>query len=204
MDGQGQQKVKVKELTNEEREQIVSSLLTSLRNGQLPRGEIKKTAESIHVSRKCVSQIWNRSVKARQNGNHSLSAVHNLKAGMRNNLKYDIQLLKQDLKKLKPDQRSTFRDCAENLKVSKTTVVRAMNEGAIVSHTSSLVPRLTEENKLNRFLFCCDEVRGNGIFKDMLDRVHVDEKWFYCDSVNKRFLLADGGKGIDAKQRTSY
>ena len=191
MAAQGPPGRKVKELTNGEREAIVSFLLGRLHDGALPRGIIKETAENFGVSRQTVSKIWNISVNARHNGNFSLSVVHKKNFGVRNNLIYDPYALKSELKELKLGQRYTLRAASKNLGVATSTLLRAMEEGAIRSHSSRLRPSLTEENKLHRYEFCRGEIRGNGLFKDMLDRVHVDEKWFYCDLVTRRVLLAD-------------
>jgi len=76
MAAQGPPGRKVRELTNEEREAVVSFLLGQLQGGALPRGIINETAKNFHVSRQTVSKIWNTSVNARNNGNFSLSVVH--------------------------------------------------------------------------------------------------------------------------------
>jgi len=140
MDGAARPGRKAKELSNSERENIVSFLLSSIRNGKLPKGLIKKTGGNYHVSRKCISTIWNKSVKARQNGNNSLSAIHNQKAGMRNILQYNLNDLRSELQQLPIAQRTTLKTTAANLKVSTTTILRGMKEGDIVSHTSALKP----------------------------------------------------------------
>ena len=194
MAAQGPPGRKVRELTNEEREAVVCFLLGQLDHGSLPRGILNETAQNFGVSRQTISKIWNTSVKARLNGNFSLSVVHKKHHGVRNNLIYDPQTLKHELKQLKLGQRSTLRAASENLGVSTTTLLRAMGEGAVKAHSSTLHPSLSEENKLYRYEFCRGEIRENGLFKDMLDRVHVDEKWFYCDLVTKRVFLADDEK----------
>ena len=102
--------VKVKELTNEEQETIVCSLLELSNDRQLPKGAITNLAADYHVHRQCISKIWNKSVIARQNGNYSLSVVHNQKKGMTNNLKYDPQALGVALKQLPHGRRGNFRN----------------------------------------------------------------------------------------------
>ena len=191
MAAQGPPGRKVRELTNEEREAVVSFLLGHLQGDALPQGIINQTAKNFRVSRQTISKIWNISVKARLNGNFSLSVVHKKNYGIRNHLLYDPHSLKNELKQLKLGQRSTLRAASKNLGVSTTTLLRAMEEGVVKAHSSRLRPSLTEENELYRYEFCRGEIRENGLFKDMLDRVHVDEKWFYCDLVTKRVFLAD-------------
>ena len=108
--------------------------------------------------------------------------------GMTNNLKYDPQALSQALKQLLYGRHGNFRDAARNLDVLKNTLQRAMENGTVVHHSLSLKLALTEQNELHGF--CVDEILPNGLFKDMLDRVHLDEKWFLCDTVSKTILLA--------------
>ena len=125
---------KVRELTNKERETIVCQLLESLVDERLPYGAIKEMAEIFHVNRLCISKIWNKSVKAQENGNYSLSVIHNRKAGMTNNLKYNPRELGLAIQELPTNQRRNYRDAVQALGVSTTTIKCAMSFGEIVSH----------------------------------------------------------------------
>jgi hypothetical protein len=51
---------------------------------------------------------------------------------------------------------------------------------------------LTEENKLSRLEFCLGERRANGLYNDMYDRIHVDEKMFLLTKEVHRYILAAG------------
>ena len=62
-----------------------------------------------------------------------------------------------------------------------------------------LRPALTDENKLARVYFaikeinetCCAQVSVDGLcYKNMLDRIHVDEKWFYITKDAQGYYLA--------------
>jgi hypothetical protein len=48
-------------------------------------------------------------------------------------------------------------------------------------------PTLSDSQRNELLRFICDKLHhvGNNIYKfhDQLDRVHVDEKWFYVDSI---------------------
>jgi hypothetical protein len=68
--------------------------------------------------------------------------------------------------------------------------------------TSTLKPLLTEENKAARFAYAIEEVNrvagqdGEFRFKDMMDRVDVDEKWFYISREKESYILvADNEEG---------
>jgi hypothetical protein len=51
---------------------------------------------------------------------------------------------------------------------------------------------LTEGNKLSRMHFCLSERGANGLFKDMFDCIHVDEKMFLLTKEVERYILAEG------------
>ena len=43
-------------------------------------------------------------------------------------------------------------------------------------------PILTDKNKADRVVYCCSFVQ-DGQFVDMLERVDIDQKWFYMTEV---------------------
>jgi len=63
----------------------------------------------------------------------------------------------------------------------------------IQKHSLALKPSLTKENKLLRIGWCSDHVNHNtGQYSEMLDFVHVNEKWFNLIEVMKScYLTAD-------------
>ncbi|KAG7345259.1 hypothetical protein IV203_032790 [Nitzschia inconspicua] len=70
-------------------------------------------------------------------------------------------------------------------------------EKKIVSHTSSVKPKLTSDHMKDRLRHCLakiDKTTIHGVprmkFKSMYNEIHVDEKWFYLVQVNSRCLLA--------------
>jgi hypothetical protein len=71
-------------------------------------------------------------------------------------------------------------------------------EALIVRHVSKLHPTLTEQNKEERYLFALDQVNNATIhlvrpkFKDQMDVVHIDEKWFHMCQDGEGYLLVAG------------
>ena len=181
---------KTKELTNQQRETVVIRLLELCHHGQLPRGSITNISVQFDVTRQTISRIWNKYVTARENGNESLSVVHKEIFQRRGNFKYDIHELNNAIQKVDYAKRGTFRDLADELKISKSILWKTMSEGGICSHSSTVKPSLTEENRIHRFYYCCDEIKDNGLFKDMYNRIHLDEKWFFIDTVTRRIIMA--------------
>lgn len=55
--------------------------------------------------------------------------------------------------------------------------------------SSTIKPSLTEKNKLDRIRFCLQHVQSNGCFSEMLDRIHIDEKWFYITKTSNSFYI---------------
>ena len=53
-------------------------------------------------------------------------------------------------------------------------------------------PKLTDANKLERVAWCLDKRKANGLYSEMLDEIHVDEKWFFLDELTMTYYLADG------------
>ena len=64
-------------------------------------------------------------------------------------------------------------------------------------------PSLTDNNKIWRLQFVLDHVRLDGKFSEMYDTVHIDEKFFYIDKVNKSFILAPSEEIPIAYARTN-
>jgi hypothetical protein len=55
---------------------------------------------------------------------------------------------------------------------------------------------LTEENKMSRMEFCLGERGPNGLYKDMYDRIHVDEKMLLLPKEVQRYILAVKGRKL--------
>ena len=111
-------------------------------------------------------------------------------------MKWDVSALKELVRNLRLTERQNFRMLSRNLSVPLPTVHRLFKMGVFRRHTSSLKPFLTEENKVSRVAYALEEINaatlvGGGVamFKDMYDRVDIDEKWFYQTSDGKNYIL---------------
>ena len=83
------------------------------------------------------------------------------------------------------------RKLAVSLGVSKTTVQRWIVDSIIRVHCNSLKPVLTEENKVARLIMVLEarDPQDPSKFLDMMDRIHVYEKWFFLSRQRERYLL---------------
>ena len=69
-----------------------------------------------------------------------------------------------------------------------------MKSGALkkTNTNSAVKPTLTDDNKVQRVAYCESFIESDGCFSDMLDRVDIDEKWWYITRVNTSYIIVDG------------
>ena len=104
---------------------------------------------------------------------------------------YPSEFVCEGIKNIPLRKRRTQRKLAASLGVSKTTVQRWIVDSTIRVHCNSLKPVLMEENKVARLIMALESRDPNdpSKFLDMMDRVHVNEKWFFLSRQRERYLL---------------
>ena len=104
---------------------------------------------------------------------------------------YPSEFVREGIKNIPLQKRRTQRKLAASLGLSKTTVQRWIVDSTIRVHCNSLKPVLTEENKVARLIMALESRDPNdpSKFLNMMDRVHVDEKWFFLSRQRERYLL---------------
>ena len=75
--------------------------------------------------------------------------------------------------------------------IPKSTIHDALKKGLLKHTRNTIRPILTDKNKTDRVRCYCSFVQ-NGQFTDMLDRVDIDEKWFYLTEVATSYILVPG------------
>jgi hypothetical protein len=198
------------ELSTNNRQSAFLILWSKQENGSLPRGSAREVAEFFSVDRSTISNLW-RQIKKKiddavdnQNGEQVevealLTDIRFYESGRKlsgRTMKWDVSALKEAVRNLRLTERQNFRMLARNISVPLPTVHRLFKMGVFRRHTSSLKPFLTEENKVSRVAYALEEIDaatlvGGGVamFKDMYDRVDIDEKWFYQTSDGKNYIL---------------
>ena len=85
----------------------------------------------------------------------------------------------------------TRRKLVTSMGVSKTMLHHWIVDSTIGVHLNSLKPVLTEENKMAWLFMALDSQDSQDLtkFLDMMDQIHVDEKWFFLSWQKKRYLL---------------
>jgi hypothetical protein len=118
------------------------------------------------------------------------------KKGSGHGLKYNSDDVAQAVHEISLRHRSTCWLLEGALAISKGTIhCLIRTEKILRSHSSIVKPMLTEENKLYQLEFCLNERANNGIFNEMYDHIHVDEKFFLLTKEVEQYILAQGEEG---------
>lgn len=182
-----------KNLSNEERVDIFQTLLRKSENGKLKNGELSIVASSFGVCSKTISRIWKRGLRLMVNG--STVDVSSRILGKKGRQKVEIDVSR--VANIPKRRRKTIRSLAYALDMSKTTLHKRVKEGALRKHTNVVKPHLTDANKIRRLNFCLSKIHPQGnltnpLFEDMMDVVHIDEKWFFLSKETERYYLLPG------------
>lgn len=192
-------RVKKKELSNDERMQVMAMLLgmdsTTPVNRPLPYGAISMVAKKFQIGREVVSKMWNKATLSRSLGvvvkEEVISHNGSRRAGK---TKWDTDEMVKETKAIPRKKRKTYRALATRLGMPKSTVHRMKQKRKVfVRHSSALKPTLTDVNKLARVSYALeqrDAAEDNKNYENMYDRVHVDEKWFYMTYDGECYILA--------------
>jgi hypothetical protein len=180
-----------REMTEEKRMDVYCWLLARSINGVLLRGEIKRASVEFNLDDSSLARFWK---QARANIEMGLSIAQAVlsKRGQRHCFpKYVASDIANDLAEIPKNQRKTFRDAAKHLGIAVTTFYKTFkgNPDLFRRHRSQLKPTLSEENMVSRLVYALDKVGDNGLFQDMYDEIHIDEKWFYLTEACASYIL---------------
>ena len=182
---------KKRELSKSTRIQMVTMLQTLETEDGMRSGSFAMVAECFGVARSTVYRLWNRVVRMRAHGHIISPEFQSHKKNCGRPPMYPSEFIREGIKNIPLRKRRTQRKLAASLGVSKTTVQRWIVDSTIRVHCNSLKPVLTEENKVARLIMALESRDPNdpSKFRNMMDRVHVDEKWFFLSRQRERYLL---------------
>ena len=194
--GQARRGAKYKELRSEDRGRAISIFMASCQNGSLPRGALTSVAKMFDVHPSTISRLWKRAERTRAEG-----VIHSPEISSGTSLRGRFRIssspaVRETVKSIPLMMRRSQNQLSAVLGVAKSTVQRWIKKGTLRSHTSALKPYLTETNKLARYLMATSFINPQkpGEYQDMMDMIHVDEKWFHVSRDGQRFLLTDDEK----------
>ncbi len=176
-------------------------------DGTLPRGTWTLTATKHCVTRQQVAVLWRahgaRAIApatASPIDHDALAALVKSRRGIQGGRRpRDKDVVRSLLASLDPNSRATYRSAAFSSGIPTTTLHRYVQSGVLKTASTSVKPRLSEEHKARRIVFCVDHLKQSCVsnsdvpsffFPAFEDIVHVDEKIFRVDKIRRKYLLA--------------
>ncbi|KAJ0390587.1 hypothetical protein P43SY_010266 [Pythium insidiosum] len=186
-----------KNLTPEQRAAAVAVLLSVSVKLEAPYGAIAMCAANFDVSVDQISRLWKRAVRDikasrpinYQSGRKGRSGRKTrLSDEFWNDLNHAIELVPLE-------DRTNIRTLASTLGIPKSTLHDYLLAGVFRCHTASAKPMFTDIQRIARVKFAITFVHKSSLgslrFDDMMDRIHLDEKWFYLAKDKQRYYLAE-------------
>jgi hypothetical protein len=185
------------EWSDEMRLQVAQNLISISKDGIVPRDGVGEIARKLSVSQPCVSRM-HMLVKKLARDPTDLTTVDmtllTRKPGLRGKTKiHDRGFVQQELAKLSYHERRCIRSIADNLGIPKSVIHRM----DLRHCTVAIKPFLSDKHMENRLVFALDHLEphptdpGKARFKDMMDRIHIDEKWFFIVETSTGIYVAD-------------
>ncbi|KAF0698111.1 hypothetical protein As57867_011205, partial [Aphanomyces stellatus] len=186
------------DLTIEEREAILRELFlisSGSFKARLPNG----FGDALAAKYNChITTIRNVLKRAKEQGvvegNMMVSVASKKKGRVVRKPAHAPEQVKEALLKLPLAQRTNLRSISAKTGISLGSLHRYLKHGMFRAHSSSIRPPLTDANKYNRLQFAMSMINEGMDFKDMLEYVHLDEKWFYITQERRRFYVVPGEK----------
>ena len=206
---------KKKELSTNNRQAAFLVLWSKQQSGDLKDGSFGEVAKLFGVHKSTISRLWramNKKIEDNMleageagdgefNVNQLLTDMEFFRSGKFNRgrpKKWDRSTMKEEIRRIPLGERTNWRALSVNVGIPKSTLHDMRRQGTFKRHSSALKPRLTEENKLARIEHVLEEIdpttidgRREAKYKNMHDRVDVDEKWFYLTRDGARYILTD-------------
>jgi hypothetical protein len=180
-----------RELTNDQRNAILQALLQRSENRILNHGAVKDIAQQFDVGRNTVGRIWKRGIESLDKGNNAMDASSRKKSCGQKKKSYSLD----QYTTIPLNQRGTVRSAAAATGIPKSTFHGIIKSGAIRAHSNAVKPYLTPENMDSRVEFCKRHIdMDRAQFHDMMDVIHVDEKWFYMTQNSRKCYILEGEK----------
>ena len=164
-------------------------VLSKRTDGKPVKGSFTATAAHFKVNPLTVSRIW----KAGQNSIVEGSIRANVSSKKKDKCgKKATEIDLDEIRAVPLSQRSTIRSLSAAINVLKSTLHRKFKQGQLRRHSNASKPLLTNANKLQTAEFALSMlIPGTNPpkFQEMLDCVHVDEKWFYLTKTKANYYL---------------
>ncbi|KAF0685854.1 Aste57867_22306 [Aphanomyces stellatus] len=153
---------------------------------------MRELCERHNVTRQAISRIWKIGQETRASG--GCADVRSRKQGnCGRRPKYDLSHVESIIKAVPPYARTTYRSLSSATGIPVASLWKLVTTKKLLRRTSRLKPMLTDSHKVQRLQFVHQFIKsgrqGAHHWDDMLDRIHIDEKWFYVTKVNRKYYL---------------
>jgi hypothetical protein len=204
------------ELTLEQRKTIFITCINAELRGGIKKGFFKTLSSKLPVSARTVSVTWAKLRQKYEENVSPLAAVNidtvmatlpdaffatNKKITGQNARIWAPETIGMLMVEIPKSKRQTIRSTSSCISVPRSSFQRLMkSEGAAIRHSNALKSILTEENKVARVSYCLDKIQPRTInsrtgpmkYKEDMDIVEIDEKWFNLTKDGVKYYLAPG------------
>jgi DNA-binding Lrp family transcriptional regulator len=171
--------------SDEDKRIILAVLLRKTKPTVLSNGVTKEVAAQFMVPLRVVQRVWFDHLQGIEN-------VCNKKP--LNCWCKRVEVDPQAIMQIPPSKRTTLKDLANELGISKSTLHRRFKEKEFRRHSNAIKPRITDDNKKARVRYALsmlDPDSEDPKFQGMYNIVHMDEKWFYKTKGSQNYYLAN-------------
>ncbi|RLO10165.1 hypothetical protein DYB28_008471 [Aphanomyces astaci] len=180
-----------KNFTDTQRQHLLQHLLkVSLPNGKLPYVTVKRIASLFNCDSRTVNRIWSRA-SVDCSGVQEICANVSSRKKKNSGRKLKYKSLAEQLRKVPKARRTTLKSISKAMGLPASTLHDYYKRGVFAKYSSHMKPLLTPANQAARLKWDLDFVhKDNGelVLDDLMDYVHVDEKWFFMTRVNRSTL----------------
>ena len=159
---------------------------------RLVKRGVDKAADRLGMKPAAVARLWQKYKRSILNP-EKFGIDVGRKKGSGRHRKIALSELYAKVKAVPFSERQTVRSLAPRVGLSKSSLHDALKRGLLKRTTSAIKPHLTPENMQKRISYCHSFVNDDDkYFNDMLDRVDIDEKWYYITTINASYIIAPG------------
>ena len=202
-----QQRRRNKELSCADRRVLYWSLKAMMKNDSLPPKSYAIVARDLGVAPRAVGEAFRDITKKvlqyqQDENNHGNTLPDHLFGNNRKNCGrekfWDREAMAKKIKSMPYKDRMNYRSLSGAIGVPLSTVYNLKAKERILrKYRASLKPILSEQNQMTRLQYALDQINGEKtptrhcrrVFKDCLDVVHVDEKWFFIIKEGQKYIL---------------
>ncbi|XP_062201321.1 uncharacterized protein LOC133903865 [Phragmites australis] len=179
--------IRSKQHTDEDKRAIYAILLHRTSFGILKHRVTAAVAAETGVPLRTVQRIWK---NGKDGGVLGVVSKKPNNCG-RKRIAFDPEAIKG----ISLHKRTTLKDMACEMHMSKTTLFTRLKEGRFRRHTNAIKFTLTAENKKARVRFCLNMLDHTSLphqptFQGMYNIIYIDEKWFYRTKQTQTYYLA--------------